>query len=234
VRLSGKIVVVISAQTEWKRVKDALKPGTLAAIPYGESFEHIVEGEALTFFHGGWGKIDAAASSQFIISEWSPVLLINLGTCGGIKGRVQKGEVFLIERTIVYDIFERIADAEEAIRHYQTEIDLSWIGKSVPAGVSRATILSADRDILPQDVAELVRKYDAKIVDWESASIARVCRLNRVPCLILRGVSDLVDARGGEAYEGNMAAYQAGTESIMPRLLEALPEWVKLFRHKNG
>jgi hypothetical protein len=43
-------------------------------------------------------------------------------------------------------------------------------------------------------------------------------------------VSDLVDASGGEAYEGNVAAYKAGTEELIPRLLETLPVWLKAFR----
>lgn len=222
-------MVVISARTEWECVKDALKPAGLGQTPFGESFEHAVKGETLVFCHGGWGKIDAAASAQFCISSLGAALLINLGTCGGIRGRAAKGDLFLIERTIVYDILERMTDPDAALRHYSTELDFSWLKGAIPAGLQRATILSADRDGRPEDVAELVRKYDARIVDWESGAIARVCKLNRVPCVIVRGVTDLVDSSGSEA-DANLPTYREGTEVVMPKLLETLPAWITPFR----
>lgn len=226
--MPGRIVVVISAGTEWRCVKDLVKPATLDRTPFGESFEHAIEGARVTFCHGGWGKIDAAASAQFIISTMQPALLINLGTCGGIRGRAAKGDLFLIERTIVYDILERMTDPDAALRHYTTDLDYAWLKDAVPGGLQRATILSADRDGRPEDVAELVQKHDARIVDWESGAIARVCKLNRVPCVIVRGVTDLVDSSGSEA-DGNLSTYREGTQAVMPKLLETLPFWIKAF-----
>ncbi|MEK7766560.1 MAG: hypothetical protein AAB368_10000, partial [bacterium] len=126
------------------------------------------------------------------------------------------GDLFLIARTVVYDILERRADPDEALRHYTTELDTSWLQGALPAGLRRATMLSADRDGRPEDVAGLVQQHDARIVDWESGAIARVCALNRTPCLILRGVSDVFDATGGEA-TGDLGAYREGTRTVMPR-----------------
>lgn len=48
------------------------------------------------FFHGGWGKIAAVASAQYVIDRWSPELLVNLGTCGGFEGEITKGTIILV------------------------------------------------------------------------------------------------------------------------------------------
>jgi len=56
-----------------------------------------------------------------------PRLIVNLGTCGGIAGQVQVGETILAERTIVYDIIEQMTDPDDAIQHYATDLDLSWL-----------------------------------------------------------------------------------------------------------
>ncbi|RPI83169.1 MAG: hypothetical protein EHM41_16570 [Chloroflexi bacterium] len=45
------------------------------------------------------GKISAAASTQYIIDRWNPDLLINLGTCGGFEGCIERGAVVLVEKT---------------------------------------------------------------------------------------------------------------------------------------
>lgn len=88
-------------------------------------------------------------------------------------------------------------------------------------------LLSADRDILPTDIPQLVEKYRAIAADWESGAIAWVAKKNGVRCLILRGVTDLVNASGGEAYN-NMALFDIQTQKIMKTLIEQLPAWLAL------
>src|SRR5687767_7036310 len=122
-----RIAVVISANAEWKPVKEALAPVCVERSPYGEFFTHEIAGEPVLFHHGGWGKIDAAASAEYIIGQWRPRLLINLGSCGGIEGRMERLERLLVTRTVVYDIHEAIGDSSEAIAAYSTDIDLEWL-----------------------------------------------------------------------------------------------------------
>jgi adenosylhomocysteine nucleosidase len=52
-----------------------------------------------------------------------------------------------------------------------------------------------------------------------------VAARNHIPCLILRGVTDLVDEHNGEAY-GNVAVFHDSAKQIMTRLLEQLPAWL--------
>jgi adenosylhomocysteine nucleosidase len=170
-----------------------------------------------------------------VIDHFRPDLLVNLGTCGGFAGRIQTGSVILVERTIVYDILEQMTDSDEAIRHYSTEIDLSWLGDSgpkaegrFPSSVSgrlsivRGLLVSADRDIVVEDIPMLIEKYGAVAADWESGAIAWVAKKNGTRLLILRGVSDLVGGDGGEAY-GNYELFIARTKEVMKGLFEQLP-----------
>ncbi|MDO9347825.1 MAG: hypothetical protein Q7T47_00955, partial [Anaerolineales bacterium] len=147
------------------------------------------------------------------------------------EGRVARGTIILVEKTIVYDILEQMTDPDEAIAHYSTEIDLSWLDDSNQSAVSsrqcvmRGLLVSADRDIVASDIPWLVEKYGAVAADWESGAIAWVARRNGVRCLILRGVTDLVGAAGGEAY-GNIELFHERTREVMKQLVEQLPEWI--------
>lgn len=218
--------VLISAGAEWRAVKEILSPAVVQSTPLGETFTaDLCTTGAARFFHGGWGKISAAATAQYVIDHFRPRLLVNLGTCGGFAGRVEVGTILLVSQTIVYDIFEQMGDADEAIAHYATEIDLSWLRGNGPPSVRRGLLVSADRDILGEDIPLLAEKYGAIAADWESGAIAWVAQRNGVRCLILRGVSDLVSAEGGEAY-GDLALFHARTRSIMQTLLEQLPDWL--------
>jgi len=230
--MSGtQIVILISAQTEWRTVLDAYPDSNLLTSPYGAYFYADLftgsHNKRVIFFQGGWGKIAAAASTQYVIDHFSPSHLINLGTCGGFEGEVQPGEIILAERTLVYDIIEQMGDSDEAITAYTTEIDLTWLGAPYPTPVRRTTLISADRDLITEDIPLLKAKYQAIAGDWESGAIAYIAECNQIRCLILRGVSDLVGPQGGEAY-GHFDLFEERTEKIMVSLLNALPGWIAL------
>ena len=214
-------IVVISADSEWKCVKQILTPDEIETGPFGETFRS----NSLIFFQGGWGKISAAATAQYVVDHFQADLLINLGTCGGFTGRVDRGTILLVTRTIVYDILEQMYDPEQAIDHYSCNIDLSWLKEPLPYPVRRGLLISADRDIVVGDIPMLVEKYGAVAADWESGAIAWVAKKNGVKCLILRGVTDLVGTQGGEAY-GNIGLFHENTRKVMEELIGQLPAWL--------
>lgn len=225
------VVVLISADAEWRAVV-----ACFPAIPVRESplgawfpvpFRFFDRERRIVLFHGGWGKIAAAASTQYVCDRWRPRLLVNLGTCGGIGGRIDKDVVVLAERTLVYDIYEQMGDADEHVAHYSTDVDLTWLSSSHPQPVARGLLVSADRDLRPEDLLGLQSKHGAVAADWESGAIAFVAARNGVPCLILRSVSDLVWTGGGEVYDGTAEAFRGASSRIMRALLDALPRWLE-------
>src|SRR4030095_1528785 len=91
-----KVVVVVSANAEWEAVKPLFSQAEIQQYLYGESFQAAIRGAGTLFFHTGWGKTASAAALQHILDIHKPDLVINLGTCGGFKGGVERGEVILI------------------------------------------------------------------------------------------------------------------------------------------
>lgn len=226
------VVVLISANVEWMVVRELFPGISFEKSPYGEWFtidtlqdSKIDTRINLIFFHGGWGKIAAAGSTQYVIDRWSPILLVNLGTCGGFQGEIERGEIILVDRTLVYDIIEQMGDYDEHIAHYTTKIDLTWLGENYPTKVRKSLLVSGDRDLLVEDIPGLKSRYRAVAGDWESGAIAWIAARNGVRCLILRGVTDLVGSQGGEAY-GDIGVFVAATRPILDHLIKILPSWI--------
>lgn len=221
-----RICVVVSADAEWRAVRRLFPDAELGTTPFGEYFPRTFTQDArsigATVLHGGWGKVSAAASAQHALDRWRPELIVNLGTCGGFAGRIERGEIVMAERTVIYDIIEQMGSAQAAIEHYAEAIDLSWLPPVLPVPVRRALLLSADRDLLPGDVERLHAEHGAVVGDWESGAIAWVAARNNVRCLILRCVSDIVGTHGGEAYE-DPALFAREAHDAMARLFELLP-----------
>lgn len=218
-------VVIISANEEWKALTPHFEGIALHDSPFGEYWIAPIQNKPLVIFHGGWGKTAAAASAQYAIQRWQPKVVVNLGTCGGFYGRVERGEIILVEETWMYDIEERMSDDWEALEAYHVRLNLDWLVEPYPQPVRRAALLSADRDLNPTEISVLTAKFNGIAGDWESGAIAWVAQRNGTPCLILRGVTDLVDHSDGEAY-GRWDVFAQATRRVMNDLWLHLPEWL--------
>ncbi|HZW02568.1 MAG TPA: 5'-methylthioadenosine/S-adenosylhomocysteine nucleosidase [Anaerolineaceae bacterium] len=220
------VVVLVSANQEWKVVTRYYRPESTEQTPFGECFRRQVGGCEVMFVHGGWGKISAAASTQYAIDRWKPALLVNLGTCGGLAGQIERDTVLLVNETLVYDIYERMGDAEAARAFYSVKNDLSWLREPLPQPVLRARLLSADQDINPDEIGAMKARYQGVAADWETGAIVWVASANGVRCLVLRAVSDLVGEDGGEAYVGDLAVFENAAGRVLTPMLDALPQWL--------
>lgn len=218
-----KVAVLISAIAEWNGVKLLFPNVRLRKFPFGECFDILLQDEHISFFHSGWGKIASAGSMQYVIDNYSPDLIVNLGTCGGFAGAAEQGEIILVEKTYVYDIVELMGDLD-IVSYYASSLDLSWLQEPYPFPARRGLIASADSDLPPDKILSL-KERGAIAADWESAALAWVAQRNNARLLILRGVSDMVSEEGGEAYN-NIEMFNERAKGIMQQLVEQLPEWL--------
>ena len=240
--MEPKAVILICADAEWGVILELVPNAYRQSSPYGEWFlaclshrntiDPVLPGAQMNqdatsviFLHTGWGKISAAGAAQYAIDRWRPSLMVNLGTCGGFEGEVQRGEILLVDRTVVYDIVEQMGDYDSHIDYYACELDYEWIREPYPQDVRRTLLVSGDRDLLVEDLPWLKERFGAVAGDWESGAIAYIARQNSSRLLILRGVTDLVGPGGGEAY-GNPELFHQATVGIMQRLLQFLPPWI--------
>ena len=70
------VLVLISANSEWKSVLAYAKPAHIQSTPFGEFFQEKINGLLIIYVKGGWGKISAAASAQYGIQRWQPNLVV--------------------------------------------------------------------------------------------------------------------------------------------------------------
>ncbi len=226
--MDSSIVVMISANAEWDCTISYYKNPTCAPSPAGAYFVRELANRRVTFFHSGWGKVASAAGTQYVIDQWKPGLIINLGTCGGFSGAAAVGDIILPNETLIYDVYERMTDPKAAIDHYTTHLDLGFLCLPFPRDVRITRLISADQDIDPALVVKLKEDYGAVAADWESGAIAWVAQRNHTDCLILRVVSDLVDGAGGELYQ--QGSFNERTREVFTPLLTTLPNWIRCAR----
>lgn len=228
----NKYAVIVSANMEWKALKNVYPEEVFLKSVWGEYFFKNISNRKILFFHEGWGKVSAAGATQFVIDTYKPEILINLGTCGGFEGVINRYDIVLADKTVIYDIVEAMGDSKEAINDYTTQIDLSWLGNDLPFKVQRTVLVSADKDLKTEEIIHLNKEYGAVAGDWESGAIAYTAQRNKKKILILRGVTDLVNTHNGEAY-GNFDLFIQRTDTVMRKLLSELPGWIDFIDKKD-
>jgi adenosylhomocysteine nucleosidase len=223
-----RVVALISATAEWKVIRDQIPGEALHDTPFGQWFTHRLGSEDVVFFHGGYGKVSAAGSTQYAIDQWHPRVVVNLGTCGGFGGERKVGDLVLASETYIYDVIELMGDPDEAIEDFHTRLDTALWPARLANRVVIGPLVSADRDIDPAAPAMLRAKYHASVADWESGAIAWVAAHNHTRVVILRGVTDLVDDAGGDPTYHAVEVWQRASIAVMASLVsllgEALPD----------
>jgi 5'-methylthioadenosine nucleosidase len=169
---------------EFYRGSTSLKDSVLVAVA-GVDARHQVD---------AIGTLRAGLLTETLLREYSPQLLINAGTAGGFHAQGGAiGDVYLGQNAAVFHDrrinlpggFIRFGEGHRSVLH---ESDITS-----KLGLKAGTVSSGDSlDCTPEDMKHLLR-LGAAIKEMEAAAIATVCEAHRVPLVLLKSVTDIVD-----------------------------------------
>ncbi len=146
--------------------------------------------------NSGIGEILASACAQTLIISFGVDMIINYGLAGG-KPEKEVGKMFLVKGVVHYDFdlsaidnvkkgeYERfgaaVIETDEGLRDIvKDNFDLEEV-----------ICASADKFVASNEIKNaLFSEYGAEIFEMESAGILIICKNSKVPCLILKAVSD--------------------------------------------
>jgi adenosylhomocysteine nucleosidase len=124
----------------------------------------------------GVGARCARDAVQWLFNEYEPQMVVACGFAGALSPTLQVGDVLLASEVV---------EPGEDDLHWRTTVPAE-LG-DLPVG----RILTAPRLVAnPADKKSFARQTGAIAVDMESAAIAEACQEHRVPCAVVRTISD--------------------------------------------
>lgn len=160
---------------------------------------------------GGIGKVNAAACTQLLISEFHAEAIINTGTAGGLNNSLHVFDLVVSTDTVQHDVdacafgytkgqvpgtSSPFWKADDTLRTCLMETftrlktDQSEDFKHTDKMIA-GRIASGDRFIVDPTVKqEIITVFNADCVEMEGAGVAQTCVMNAVPFVILRCISD--------------------------------------------
>ncbi|KAI9123491.1 hypothetical protein K1719_004791 [Acacia pycnantha] len=230
----SNIVFIIAMQTEALPVvnrfqltedTNSLFPQGVPWVRYCGSYKDLIinviwPGKDPTLGVDSIGTVSSSLVTYAAIQALKPDLIINAGTAGGFKAKgASIGDVFIVsdcafhDRRIpipVYDLFgvgsRKAFETPNLVKELNLKVAKLSTGDSL--------------DMTQQDEASIIAN-DATVKDMEGAAIAYVADMLKVPAIIVKAVTDIVDGDKPTAEEflQNLAAVTAALDEAVERVI---------------
>lgn len=177
----------------------------------------------------GIGKVNAAIGTLTLLDSFHPDYVINTGVAGGV-GQTKVLDLLVADAVVYHDVwcgpgtkYGAAAGFPVVLQPWEKVIDMAREIRPAGDKTKFGMICSGDKFISKaEEVTEIRTNFpDVMAVDMESASIAQVCTLRKVPFNILRVISDTP----GE--EENIAQYESFWSDAPRETFDALTSILK-------
>ena len=151
------------------------------------------------------GKVNAARVSQLLIDNFDIKLVINVGTAGSVNNILDIGDVVVANRLVQYDFDvtsfgRKLGEIENIGEYIEVEEDLLNLFDGLD--ITFGCIASGDKFIVNNEEKDSIKNiFNALCIEMEGASIAQVCKLDNIPFLVIRSITDKQDGSAKIEFE---------------------------------
>lgn len=161
-----------------------------------------IDGVDITAVVSGIGKVNAGICAQILIDIFKVDTIINVGIAGAVKEGIKTGDIVIAEKLVQHDVdvtgfgYKKGQIPGIEVLDFASDPELIEISKEIisrfkDSNVYSGTIASGDQFINSLSrVLEIEKEYGAIACEMEGASIAHVCHLNNIKCIVIRSISD--------------------------------------------
>ena len=198
------IGIICALREEAEYLKNEMNVRMMKTIAGAEYVSGKLFGKDAVIVVCGVGKVYAAVAAQTIVCEYAPDFIINTGVCGSLSPDLKLRDILVASGAVQHDMdTSPLGDPVGMVSGVNLiEFPCSrQLGKLFTAACERAganvkTGIIATGDQFIGDSAKkkyLAETFNAVGCDMESGSIAHVCYINKLPCAIIRAISDNAD-----------------------------------------
>ncbi|WP_085899360.1 5'-methylthioadenosine/adenosylhomocysteine nucleosidase [Kiloniella majae] len=208
------------------------------------------KGTDIALAQSGIGKVNATICTQMMIDLFKPHKLVFSGVAGGLLPNMQAGDIIIASHVVEYDMdltaFGR-RHGETPGRERLIECDPDLVGKATAAfdnafesvegapNLMLGTIASGDTFVQDRDKLRwLQREFAALATEMEGAAFGQTCRLNGLPFVVIRALSDSSSDSASEDFEANLHRACRNSFELMDLMIPtALNDWDKTDRRNR-
>ena len=197
-------------------------------------FEYTVGrlgGNTLYIMECGIGKVNAAVGASELMAHMQPDVVVSTGVAGGIDEKAGVMEVVAASEVVYHDVWcgnGNEVGIQDMPARFVCDGRLLSVAVSLDASVPvhAGLICTGDKFITERAELDAIKAEfpEGLAVDMESAAIAQVCHLYRVPFISFRIISDTPGADAHwQQYENFWETMADRSFGVVRTFLEGLP-----------
>jgi len=177
--------------------------------------------------HSGIGKVNAAMTATLLVEQFQPTHILFTGIAGGLNPDLRPGDVVIGDKTAYHDYGEWTPEGFRVGRtvdpftgklnplFFPADAGLLAIARKAAPDLKLGPVKTATGERIPRIVTGVIvtgdafvaspakqealrKEFKADATEMEGAAVGQICWQRRVPCLILRSLSDSAGAKAPE------------------------------------
>ena len=198
-------------------------------------YEGTINQVPAVLLYSGVCKVNAAIAAQILLDQYVVDAIINAGTAGGMDETVQIFDTIISTRIAYHDVSKNILTEFHPYMpsvYFPADPKLITIAKNLPARTEHPILfgpsVTGEQFIKDHKREAINKKYAPLSVDMESASVAHVCYVNKVPFLSIRTITDTASHSGAENFYKNCEIASQRSKEIVFLFLDELVKNIHL------
>ena len=225
--------IIVAMQEEMQEIQKIMKNIQKIEI-YGLNFiKGEINDKLVVLVEAGVGKVNATRTAQLLIDKFDIDVVINIGSAGSANDKLNIGDIVIGKKLVQHD-FDITAfghpkgyisnvglylesDTQLMKKMEKTIKNLENIDFKILVG----TIASGDIFCTDIKMKEKIRnKFEADAIEMEGAAIAQVCKLDDIPFIVIRGISDSPNGNNEITFEQYLEKASKRCAQIIEKFFE--------------
>lgn len=200
-----------------------------------EFLKGTISNSEIILVESGVGKVNSARTTQILIDKFDVDLIINVGSAATASDKLDIGDIVIGKKLVQHD-FDITAFGHpkgfisNVGQYLESDTNLIEKMKTIIKEVENkefkiviGTIASGDIFCTEIGMKNKIKtKFDADAIEMEGASIAQVCKLDNVPFVVIRGISDKPNGN-------NEITFEQYLENASKRSANIVEEFIKKY-----
>ena len=195
--------IIAAMQEEMKEIKKIMQNIENKEIYELNFFKGTINDKNVVLVEAGVGKVNAARVTQILIDNFKVEGIINVGSAGSCNDELEIGDIVIGKKLVQHDFditaFDHPKGYIPKVGQYvesdeQLIVKIEKIIKRIKDKDFKIKVgIIASGDIFctePQMKEKIRNKFNADCIEMEGSAIAQVCKLDNIPFLVIRSISD--------------------------------------------
>jgi adenosylhomocysteine nucleosidase len=240
---SAKIGIIVALNGTTEQIRSAMEISHTQHHAQREFFIGTLSDTEIVLTRSPMGMINNAITTQVLIAKFDVQRIISIAPAGGLADQIKIGDLVIANQVWQHDfgtvkpygfIWGKTPDGSgsHSLGYQHLDEKMLTVAKETSDSIAisgnhfhEGNIAGGDSFISDNNKKLwIAQKFDAVAVDMGSAAIAQVCFANRIPCLILRMITDKADINARVDFAESLPSYRSTIDinSYLSLLLAAL------------